>query len=1607
MASRQSVSSILKPPKVRAPLKEIETVDQDADENTATFSKRKVSFSGMNKIKMYNTGATSLTVHQAPMFDEQISMLSDSSNAEKPKISGKFEKSDAQISIESTNCTNFEDNGRIIIEYESPNDNMEMTEALSGKILSDTIYTIDNNGTEHISYSSDYSENNMEFTEAIKVGQILTGDNSCDLSSTKMSETLVDESDEESVSQFNLLPSTPLPNVPIQNTLNISSSSSCMDFTCANTKSNLSCNTQSSNMELTCMTKSLKSIWSNDDYKSMSMELTQLPNRQTIEDNCELIYEYSEHSISMGSDTSCEIQEKSSCESDIVQTEKSEKNNSNYETIDCVLDNSNNGEENMIEELSLSMVSMDIDPTLEGNAFDISYVNVDNPLRVENEQKLSTISITAAVENSSNLKQSVLDNYSNIIDISNQNNESGLSILPTGSSFVVNMSPENNINKYVEEEKLLQQTLHDHTSVLDKNQYLENKSIIVENNLQKKYSRKTMVHTCPLIDQENSHENEDTSGTVKDNPQKYYSRKSIVPTTVFNDDISDDTSVVVEENQQEEYSRKSIAPTTVFNDDISDTSVVVEEDQQEKYSRKSIAPTTVFNDDISDTSVVVEENQQGDNDTLDKSVPLEENQQEKCSRKSIAPTTVFNDDISDDTSVVVEENQQEKYSRKSIAPTTVFNGDISDTSVALEENQQEDNNTLDTSVPLEENQQEKYSRKSIAPTTVFNGDISDTSVALEENQQEDNNTLDTSVPLEENQQEKYSRKSIAPTTVFNGDISDTSVALEENQQEDNNTLDTSVPLEENQQEKYSRKSIAPTTVFNGDLSDTSVALEENQEEDNGTLDTSAALEENLQENYSKKSIAPKTVFNDDISDTSVVLEENQQEKYSRKSIIPTTVFNDDTSDASVALDDNQQEMYSRKSIASISLFYQTQPLDTENLSDTSGIVKENNQNIYSRKSVAPIPVFNEDVLNKSEILEKTQQKNCSLQSIAMSVLNQNQSLGNEDVPNISVYNPTDLAEKCDVSEYNPTWSDEKENTSVYNSTRSAEKEELSLYNSTKLAEKEDTSAIIEECQLKRYSRKSIGPTSLAFTHNETLYDSMSNNSFTTDESNETKSDKAPDSEVSVSVNNQSNVQSDTPINNEENLIPKSKHQSELLSMISDDNFNSPFRKKPKKSINLTHLTKSTVEDQCNKNEMEITNDNFSENFENVSKMDISIEYEFKNDSIKYDSPEFLVVSDDGKTINTNIVHNHISETNKEENIVMELDELGTNITNEENNKNNSIKVTDNIRETNHILNSNYSPSCIEDKTTKSVGIKDISNILTDETHQNNEKSCSVNRKRSYSNRDCAPLSCSSFMSKPNIHHNMGEDFITDDFIEQSPIKNDLNKSLINEQLVIGNEPQESMIKNDSIKENLCNEVIKFLTRWNEQFIENKLVLDKCTNRQWVFNALDNNVILTITYSNISNNNSFLKVEDISFTSTTVVKNEIIQFGINWILSKYNPKVYKQICFTSRDVELLLKSLLEDVDYISKVMNNMSYVRDIYCVTFKDNKAQFVLHNMKYPLMVRIEILLSNIHKFSIKDLSVDCLFGNFNIKLLEEIMEDITKDYNVLQSLVEKLIKLY
>jgi len=883
-----------------------------------------------------------------------------------------------------------------------------------------------------------------------------------------------------------------------------------------------------------------------------------------------------------------------------------------------------------------------------------------------------------------------------------------------------------------------------------------------------------------------------------------------------------------------------------------------------------------------------------------------------------------------------------------------------------------------------------------------------------------------SIPLEENQQKKYSEKSMSPI----------SLSYQMQSVEMENLSDTSGIIENNKKIQCSRKSVAPISVLNQDVMDKSEILVENQQQKCSLQSITMSI---INQSQSLK--------NENLSDTSAIVKENQQDKYSRKSVVSTSIFNEDILDISETHKENQLQKCSLKSI-SMSVINQIQSLETENLSD-SEIVKENQQNKYSRKSDVPSSVFNKDILDTSKTCEENQQQNCSLQSISMSVLNQTRSLKIEDVPNISVYDPTKLAEKCggtsecnstqfaaeeetslynstqsaeknETSLCNSTQSAEKEETSLYNSTQSAEKEETSFYNTTQSAEMEDSSVIFEEYKLKRYSRKSIGPTSLIFTHSESLDNSILNNSLDTAESSEPKNEKGMSPVVPISVNNLSILQSDVSSNCEEKSIPTSKHQSVLLNMISDDNFNSPFRKKPKKSVVPTHITKPPVEDPCITSELESTDDNISGNFENVFEMDvsmdISIEHELKNDN------KLSVDSKKGEELYKNIAHDNIIESNKE-NIVMEPNELKIHKTNlnelvenneilkksEENNINDSIKVCDNDIKANHILNSDYhSPSYSLDKTTKSIGIKDISNISMDETFQNNEKSCLVNRKRSYSNRDCAPLSCSSFMSKPIIQNSMEEDLNTEDFIQQSPIKNDIfDKSLTIEQLEIGNGLQEGLIKKESIKESLCNEGLEFLTRWNDQFVEKKLALDKCTNREWIFNLLDSNIILIVTYSHISNNDSFLKVEDISFTAKTSTKNEIIKFGINWILSKYNPKVYKQICFTSRDVELLLKSLLEDVHFISKVMNNMSYISDLYCVTFKDNKAEFVIHNMNCLLMVRIEVALSNIHKLSIKDLSVDCLFGYFDTKLLEEIMENITKDCNILQSLVEQLFKLY
>lgn len=1324
MASRQSGSSILKPSKVRAPLKEIESVDQDADEDTATMPKRKVSFSGMNKIKMYNTGATSLTVHQAPMFDEQISMLSDSSNGEKTKSSGKFEKSEGHITFESTNCTNMEENGRVIIEYESPSDNMEMTEAFPGKILSDTVYTNDTNSSVKNDYSLDYSANNMEFTGVM--GHILTSDISYS-SSTEMSDTLTNENEEHPESQFKHNTSIQLQDTLFKNTSHPNSSN--MDITFANQKPysmDLSCTKHQSNcMELTSMSLiPQKSMCLNDDYNYKSCNISELtqPNKQLFENDCEFIYEYDQCSVNMESETTCEIKEQSNYEAKIIEniivpTELLEVGNcSNRQIISCKLENFDNNEETS-GKCSSNGVAMDIDPVSEDNEYDISYVNIDGSKLVVNDQKNLTMPKMLEVENKKCPVNDVLDVYSNLIEIINEKNSSfEVSMTPTSSSFVQNMfSVENDMIESFEVNKQSEiNTLNTHTSILG--QSFE-KDIEIEENNVKKYSRKSMRYTAPLM-QENSSEN---------------------------NTVLSDTSVIFEANQQG-YSKPSNNLTSVFNqtppkefEDYSDTSAIVEEKQEIKYSRKSIVPTSVF--------------------------------EEILSRENEEFSNTF------------AEDQHEKYANKSI---------VSSISV-FDQSQSNEDNTSDSSA-LVKDQQERHCRKSIKPTSVFHETL------FKENEY----LSDTSSVVEEYQQKQYSGLPItSPISAFSPTQFKKSDSL------------VSSAITKDQYKRYSKKSIVPTSVFNQILS-----------KENEDLSNTTAIDENHQKQCSKTSSGP----------VSLILTSNE--------------FSEDSS-----------------------------------LSCNSLIVKESD-----KKNL---------MISASEFVDNFSSK-------------------------------------------------------------------LSL---------------------------------------------VSNNS-----------------EVHQFDLSDNNIKS----------ISKSENQLVLTNVIANDDFNSPFRKKSRKSIVPTQFLKQSVYDACNENiEIELTDkenqletneDSISEDTEYVSKMDISAEIEpahynvtniitektnitsssllnnisiFKKKSTIFDTsptkdinPNVDTLQETKQLNENNVCVDDMYEINKENMVSYALEKNKTNLN--ESTENNTL-----LKECNDKKINNTSVTHNMDKTTNETCIEDLSNKSISDNIS--EKSVLENRKRSYANRDCVPLLSSSFMFKPNAHGYIN-DSTKKDFLNESPIKTDVSCEIsMNTVPQIENVIEVDIIKVEPVKEDLNNEVVEFLTRWNNIFVENKLALNKCTNSEWIFNVLDNNIKLVIKYSPISNDHSYLKVEDILLITQMITENEIITFGINWILSKYSPKVYKQICFTSRDVELLLKSLLEDIQFISMVMNNMVFVRDVYCVTFKDNKAQFVLQSMHPLLMSCVEISLANIHRLSVKDITIDCLFGCFDTKVLDNIIENVTIDCYILQSLIEKL----
>lgn len=1269
MANRQSVSSILKPPKIRPPLKEIEPIDQDADENTATLSKRKVSFSGMNKIKMYSTGATSLTVNQAPMFDEQISMLSDSSNAEKTKLSGKFEKSDGQITLESTNCTNLENNGCVVIEYESPNDNnteagMEMTEVLSGKIFSSTtIYSIDNDGSKYVDCNSDTLESSMEMTEAVKFGQILTDDIESDFNSTEMSVTFNGDN-EQLETHFDPKLSSP----DIEKSSNVTSYSGCINFTSENIKSNLmdqSCiNTQSScNMELTCVTVKSQKFDLLYENESCSMQSNELSLTQANTENCDQQSDIMELEISSN-------EENKNCKSQILKNDiffnKTCEINDNHQISNPTLKNVNCVDV-IDDKLSLSMVSMDVDPTLECNEINDILVDYNNSELVVNDNS-SIVPVTNKIVNSEYPVESEQENYSNEIDISNQY-KSRTSTVPINPSFDQEIFAEKNTINQVVVQELKTTSYADLNCDLEQNQNIvKDTSMGDKKHQQKKYSRRTMVHTILPI-------NQDTSSKIKV--------------------ITENMTEIAEETQQNACSRMSVASKSIFD------------------------PAQSLENE-SNSSVLEKE----------------------CSSKLIAPTSVnqtqpyVSDKLSDKLAITEENKHDNLYFRKSIAPLPVYN-QCQSTEVSL-------------------------SNSSLHDQTHF----------LQEG-----DTSDKSVIVEENVQKRYSRKTIGPISVFPDEYSEDSIS------------DNSMTTEESNK---SNSRILVASAASESIGNTSLISNNSniQQMDASSL----ASEENISKNV-EKLVLLNVIGDDDLN--------SPFRKKSRKSLAPIQLKKQTIDHTNTLLNDN------------------------ENMSE---VIDEDEDNLL------------------------------------------------DNFENVS---------KMDVS---------VEHVSVHDYMENISSQEVSM-------------------TLPSYPINELS-------HN---YQKISDYSANIDENS------------SSSINDllkQKSIKIDQSLSEERNLNQFLDISMEAnLQNIENNEYDDRYEMDKEQSVLEPHVSDK-----------------------NVSQVGVN-----------------------------RMLKENVEKNTKEPNV--------------------DVQVKGNIIEVNQILDSknnisrNSTSSVIEE-----ICIEDISNMsISDKTSKNYDKSFPETRKRSYSNRDCAPLSCSSFVIKSKTHNSTNVDFIN-----ESPIKKDIVKqhSLI-EESIVDNALEVDIINEESNKEQLSNEVKVFLEKWNDIFIEQNLVIDKCTNSEWIFSLLDKNIVLKITYFPISNEHSFLRVKDIFLTPNIVNQNEITKFGISWIMSKYNPKVYKQICFTTRDVDLLLQSLIDDIQFISKSMINMFYVSDAYCVTFKDNKAKFVLHSMNCLLMVNIEISLFNIHKLSIKDITVDCLFGSFNINVLNEIIESVNKDCNVLQSFIEKLKDLY
>lgn len=1283
MTSRKSVGSILKPSKVRAPLKQIE-VDQDDEENTATSIKRKVSFSGMNKIKMYNTGATSLTVHQAPMFDEQISIMSDSSNTEKSKIQEKSEKCDGQITFEATNCTDVESNARVIIEYESPNDNMEMTEALSCNLIANTIYSIDN-GSEYIDYKSDNSDGNMEMTEALHIGQVITDDFESDYSCMEMSQTL---NDNKLDTQFNEVSNFERPEAPPEKI--------------------------------------------NDDVKSLS-----LINNNLLQNNSKKI------DNSFGNITY-----------------------SNEEIKELKVNNAHDSVYKYTASLTKRKMS------LPGT----NKINIDNV------------------------------NKSSLKDVNVPNEKKSLLVSPNTKKFV---------------EPFI------HINVKDKN--IQRISIHECNNMEltEAYPGKLLPNTIFTTDKNSSEQINDTLNQYSSDSDmditKAIQNNQAILADIESDLSSTKISETLSDKDQEQLKIQSEDISSPVNNDINSFSIMNVDSitQDSVVSNKSLS-NVIYSDyeaNNTNTSKVYGDvslsliHNNSTTHKLNKSDKLLNN--EKQELKELSTNGIYEDGIFKYTASLskrkmsISRMNNLKPCNSSVTPKIAAMHEMSmlneeDTELSVSTNKK--NNLLEL-----EKFDDQITVKS-SDCTKENNIVSVESIDTNDKNMSDKILLGSIHNKNNCFQQSYkciiNRSNNSEIKMDFTEILQVGQIITVDNESDLKSIEVS-KISNNKDEQIETHH---NEVFNSTVNSLSF---------NKLIKNDQSLLNNLYTNEKTNKIKKNNEYYDSVSLSSMEVD------------LSIKKLNDTVKSSSNEI----EEM------------------------DFTGTIKVGKNIVVDEESELSSTKMSKTLNNEDEQLE-TQYKELSNSSSCNKLIENDQSLSyatysnndanvintNIDYDNVSlslmdVDSPMKKLNESVTPQSNGTELDFTKTIQVGQNIAVDEDFESSFTKMSKSLNNDDKQC---ETQYKKLSNSSICYKSIENDH------SLSYEIYSNQEANDINTNNEYGG---VTLNLMDSV------TNELNENAKSQNNEVVMEVVETIYVGKLTSDNVKSELNSTKINKilNKEDNQLSTNSKEISNS---------SKSSLS----FNKSTDNGDSLSNEIICSNQET--NEMITNNVQKEMDKENIIIsnKLDKDGIQNDNQaqrndiikENYQNSEemINKSINIIENKTIVNSkNYSSNNSIDKITNEFCIEDISNMsISNEINERDEKLFIGNRKRSHSNINCVPLSCSSFMSKSNIQNcTIGD-------IRESPIRKKMIKEdSINKECVMDNVIEKKLLREYSVKENLCNEVLTFLTRWNEQFVEKELVLKKCTNREWIFSTLNSNLILTISYAPILNDHSFL-VENIEFST---------------------------------------------------------------------------------------------------------------------------------------------